>query len=68
MLEIKGNYEFNEILSDTNFNEFDITYLPMNGHHDVWEELLGVTLAPVDDATGTMGMASLASYPGPTRL
>ena len=32
-------------------------YSPMNAPHDVSEELLGVSLAPVDDATDMMGMA-----------
>ena len=54
--EIEDNHKFTEILSITNFDELDITYSPMNEQHDVLEELLGVTSAPADDATGTTGM------------
>ena len=47
--EIKDNHEFNDILSNTNFDELDITYSPMNEQHDVSEELLGVVSAPAND-------------------
>ena len=55
--EIKDNHKFNEILSNMNFDELDIMYLPMNEQHDVSEELTGIALAPADDATSTTGMA-----------
>ena len=40
-----------------NFDKLDNTYSPMNEQHDVSEELLGIALAPMDDATSMMGMA-----------
>ena len=49
--EIEDNHELDETLSNTNFNELDITYAPKNEQHDVSKELFGVVSAPVDDAT-----------------
>ena len=57
MSEIEINHAIDKILGNTNFDELDITYLPMNEQHEVSEELLGFTLAPADDATGTRRMA-----------
>ena len=39
------------------FDELDSAYSLMNEQHDVSEELMGIVLAPTDDATGMMGMA-----------
>ena len=55
--EIEDNHKFDEILTNTNFNVFDITYSPMNDQHNESVELSGTASAPADDATGMMGMA-----------
>ena len=55
--EIEDIHEFDEILCNTNFDELDIMNSLINGQLDVSEELLGVTSAFADGATGMTGIA-----------
>ena len=58
MSEIQENSEFDDILGDMNFNELDISYLPINeNQQDEMEMLLGVASAPTNDASGTSRLA-----------
>ena len=66
--EIEDSHEFNEILSATSIDELNITYSPMNEQHDLLEELLGVSLARADGASGSTGMAPCGVRCGDTRV
>ena len=57
MSEIKENtdMEFNELLEHVNWGELDVVDSSTDGQ-DMLEELLGVTLAPVDDTLTLSGM------------
>ena len=71
MSEVKDPTEFDEILSNVNFDEIHITYSPMDddnhNENDETEELLGIAPAPAKNATGTKGMATQEGVCGSTR-